>query len=327
MKQNFSKILNVVCCIALVYCAVQISGLKNDIDILKNNVNANNRNIENSISNIYYNVNNMLEEQVNILSVNQGEIVSADVENMTADIIYSVTPKEYNPLTTKALLTVDGKQHEMEYKEGKYTLQITAPLAKTTTVESVDLIDNNTIRNQIINNSFSPRYDYLTIVYSDLNWSGSGKPDGDEYVWSIDGTIHIDADCKGREPKIVKAELVQLVNGKEISRQPLTPVQYPDNHEYQAAGTTAGHEEIWPSRNFRYELKQDIRIPRNSTLYLCTDVTDGDGLVHRSYIEGWVVDSNLKSVNGGDIYHGMEAVEIYSRDGELIYSIEEELYK
>ncbi len=327
MKQNFSKILNVICCIALVYCSIRINGLKNDINILKNNINANNRNIENSISLIYRNVDNRLQEQADILAVKEGSIISADIENLTAVLNYKIIPKEYNPQKTTAEIIINGNKHRMEYKDGSYNLQLDIPLMTETRAESIMLFDGENIRNQKIDRSFSPKYDYLTNVYSNLNWSGSGNIQNNEYVWNISGKIHIDADRKGKPAKIVKAELLQLVNGKEVSRQLLTPTEKPDNHESQAAGSSAHYEEEWAISSLEYNIKQEIHLPKNSTVYLCTDVTDGDGLVHRNYIEGWIIGDNPADNDTADVYYGAEAAEIYDADGNLIYKLSEELYK
>ncbi len=330
MKEKGYKVITAVCCVGMVVNMLQISNLKNEVQRLQNNLNNGIRNVENDISGIYRNVDNMLKKQADILSVSELEILSADTDNLTAVVQYTALPKEYAPGATQAVVNINGSDYAMEYKDGVFTTQRDIPLMKETTVNSISLIDKGTVRNQSINHSLTPRYDYLTTVYADMIHSATGKKVDGNYVWGIDGTIHINADRKGRQAEIASADLVQIVNGKEVFRQKLenTPGNTQSvTHSRQANEVKPDYNDFWTSDLFQSDIRQSFTLPQSSVIYLRVDVTDGDGLIHRCYLESWKTDSEGNDYDSQYEFNGREAAEIYNKEGKLIYTIDEKLYK
>ncbi len=337
MKKNFNTIISIITCIALVICILQIKSLESEIDDLKRAMTQRVDNISRDIDSIYYNIDNKLEQQARLITADSWQIVSADIENNSVEVECSVTAKEYIPGVTQAFVFANGQEFELSLTDGQFTGIITAPLLSDTKVESVSFRENGTVRNQPLDWHFFPRYDYLTIVYADLNWSGRGSKAEDRdniYQWKLeDGEISIDFDRQIGEIDIRSIDMVEMIDGVEVKRIPIpfdSQVIVKENglfHSTESVRPEYADDQDLKYRNISYDMTGYVfEIPFGSTLDVYVETLDDDGLVHRNQIAQWTYDNNGKGViDNHEWWHGAEGF-IYDTDGNLIYG-NEDLYK
>lgn len=337
MKKNFNTIISLITCAALVICIFQIKSLESEIDDLKRSMAQRVENISMEIDSVYYNIDNKLEQQARLITDDSWQIVSADIENNSVEVECSVTAKEYIPGVTQAFVFVNGQEYELSLVNGQFTGTIMAPLFEDTEVEAVSFRENGIVRNQPLDWRFFPRYDYLTIVYADLNWSGRGSKSESRdnmYQWKLeDGEISIDFDRQIGEIDIRSMDMVEMINGVEVKR---TPIPLDSQAIVKENGLFHSTESVRPEyadvqdlkyRNISYDISGYVfEIPFGSTLDVYVETLDGDGLVHRNQIAQWNVSEDGKGIGEyNEWWHGAEGF-IYDTAGNLIYG-NEELYK
>ena len=290
-----------VTCIALVLCFVKIKDLEGEIYLLRNELGQRYDNISTNINSIYNNVDNMLEQQASLITDEGWQFVSADMENKTVDISCSITPKEYIDGVTQAVLCSGDNEFPLTLENGSFVGEISLPLFSTTEITTISFRENGVVRNQQLNWYINPRYEYMTVVYADLNWSGTGTKDETNdnlYKWQIrDGSIYIDVDRDNRAPEIKTIHMVEKIDGVEVKRIEIPLTSSADSDKARASGLWEDTAPVVPDypddytvTNITYDLTGYVfEIPFGSTLNVFVESVDGDGLVHRNQIAQWIV--------------------------------------
>lgn len=335
MKNSFDRIISLITCIVLIFCVIRINNLEGEINSLRSSMAQRIENVSRDVNNISYNVRNTLEQQASLITGDEWQYISADMEAKTATVRCSVTAKEYIPGVTQAFVTAGDQQFELPLENGRFTGEITVPLYEDTEIYNVSFRENDKISNQPLDWHFFPRYEYLTVVYADLNWSGRGHKAEDKdnvYSWIIeDGQIDIDVDRQNGEIEIISMDMVEVINGVETKRTaiPLTPISQQD--KAQAAGVGVDTAPVMPEyvddyryTNLRFDLTDYVfEIPFASTLDVYVETVDGDGLVHRNQVAQWTVSADGQNIGERDEWwHGAEG-SIYDKQGNLIYGNED----
>lgn len=335
--KKFSKLINIIICLVLAYCVIQIQVLQNQVMNLTNSINNVDRHLRNDMNTIYNNVNNMLEEESNQLTKNEWIYESIDIENRTAEILCMIIPKEYNPSITKAKLLGD-KEILLNYNNGKYTAKVDIPLFKTTELNQVTLDDNGTVRTQELDWYITPRYEALIQAYVHSFGSSRGTIGKDEYIWNANNTIEFNIEKNGTFD-IKKIELVEMIDGKEINR---IKVDISSQGQKKYAEELSKKGESIPENvgqetgfdgyaTFIYPYKREMRIPNGSEFKLYADVVDENNLIHRSFLEYVPVkkDGNIDNEKQKEfeIYRFDETIMILDENGEILYQLDTELFK
>ena len=293
MKRGFVAVL----CILLVISMVRIHDLKQQLERETGYLQSEIQSLRNQINSIYNNVNQMLEEEASLLTFNQWEIASIDVENLTASVAIAITPKEYQEGMTEAVLQVGSEEYPMTMENGSYRAELEVPLFDSCEIDAVILRDSTYTRTEQLDWSIHPRY-VLPDVHASLSgsWSGVTKGDGVGSMWS-DCEIRVRIDQgKGENAEIKSVHLVQLLDGKVQDR---LAIQADEAGEY------------------RIEYKESFEAPFGSRFEIAAEVVDQYGLIYRYTVHRWDTDSegNLLEDN---VWLGSSA-SIYSQDGKLLY--------
>lgn len=333
------KLINIVVCIVLVYCVIQINELKTRIVELSHNIEVNDSHLRNDMNTIYNNVNNMLEEESNQLTTNKWEYESIDIENKTAKISCIIIPKEFNPKTTKVKILNDNKEYSLDYVNGEYIVMIDIPLFETIEFNQVQLDDNGTIRTQNLKWNINPRYEALIQTFVRFAGESRGTLGKDEYVWNTNCSIDFNVEKKGTFD-IKKIELVETIDGKVVNRY---EVDITSEGQRKYAEELANKGESIPenlgkypssyngSTSFVFPYKKEIKIPSGSEFILYADIVDENNLVHRSYLEYIPVkeDGRIDDVKQKEfeMYRFTETHIILDENGNILYEIDYELFK
>lgn len=153
-----------------------------------------------------------------------------DFEKKTAEVKYAVTPKQYNPKTTKAAVVIGGKEYPMELDGAKFEAEFELPLFEESAVEAVRFTDGDTVRQQSMNYGIHPRNEVLPSVTATFSGSYTGPLSGQGYVkinGKIDTSVFYEDMLKlGVESEPVKdVYFVEYINGEQISKTAFKKVE------------------------------------------------------------------------------------------------------
>lgn len=307
MKEKWQKIFNIVSLVLLIFCAVKISWLQNDIYNLRNTVNNTRSMLQSSIDNISYNVGYELEQANNLLSDSSWNTGGLDVENKTATLYCYVVPKEYNPQKTAASLICNQTEYPMTLENGRYIAEITLPLFEESVINNVQFTEEGTIRTQQLNWYINPRYDMVPTAY--INYSGSTRHnyEHDKVIRNFDGSFDINYEHKGMNTGDVKnVEIHVLVDDKEVlTEKPQIEDRVKDDYmSYYTVPFQHSFELEHGSRMVVYLQFSDD----NGWIYrtVTEDVTiaeDGTPEENREYIQA---EADIYDTDGNKVFDGMK---------------------
>lgn len=310
MKQNVKNILLVINTILLVICLVQIANLRAELQNLSSNTG-------NQISNILTNLNNSysyieeieekLEENASIISKSEFEFGEIDIKAGTVEVHAYVIPKEYQPDVTQAFFLCGDEEVPAEYVGGKYMVTLKVPLYEDVSISSVIFKESGTIRTESLDWFFNPRNKLLPFVYAQMYGTTSyGKANG-MGTWTFSGDVEVDVKAKYVEEFEVEiAEIVRFMDGKEVERFDITL------------------EAMTAHNTFSYNWNPTYEIPYGSTQELFVDITMKGGMVYRSQISYCRMDEQGNPIEDEGYWENPEG-DIYDTEGNLLYSLDEEL--
>ena len=310
MKQNFKNILLVINTILLVACLVQINDLKMEIQNMKSNTGSQISSILTTVNNSYSYIEETLTKEASIVSKAEWEFGKIDIKKRTVEVKAYVIPKEYIPNETQAFFLCNGEEVASEYSDGKYEVTMNVPLFEDVSITSALFKENGTIRAESLDWVFNPRNELLPFVHAYNYGSISyGKSKENMGTWTFSGDLEIDVDAKYIEEfEIEKAEIVRFVDGKEAQRMDIT------------LDAMVAHN------TFAYNWNPTYEIPYGSRQDIFVEVTLRCGLVYRSQISTCGMDEKGNPIDD-DLYPAMMEASIYDTDGNLLYSVDEEMYR
>ncbi len=296
MKEKLPAIIAVISCILTVICLVQIADLNAQIKNLSSEVNTNLSNIRSDIVGISNTVADRMEQQSNLIADSLHAYAGdPDMDTLTVPFTYTVTPKEYDPQSTKASLTVGEKSYPMTLKNGSFTVTFDLPLFSSTVIDSVQLETNGVIQTQPIQAYFAPKDDFFPSVNASYSGHSSITPKNDIATKVYSGNVTVD--IKQSEIAITSLVLYQSMSGETTAITEL-PLDASGSVEY-AMNNTA------------------IRIPYGEDLELYVEATDRYGLRYRSYIDRESIGTDGTPQKTEEFW--VHSCQIYSADGEFLY--------
>jgi hypothetical protein len=331
MNKHISTIVAAIACFLFAICLVQIADMKQQIQNLQGNLGNYMTGTQNSINSIYSNIESKLEEQANLLAGSEWAFGEADIDAETVMLQCSVTPKEYQPEGTSAVLFCNGAEYPMTLTNGEYAAELPISLFEDSVVGKVQFEESGTIRTESLNWHISPRYEFLPNVYANFSGSGRGSAGEGSYVWSRKGQVEINVERKGDTTDVQSIAMIEYIDGKETKRTdiplnttPSSPQSY--GTAYMEPARRVGDAGASPSY-FYYPLDNDFEIPFGSTFDLYIEVVDGYGLHYRVLIDHAEVGSGGKLMDDQyDHWQGFGA-SIYDDNGNALYMIDEKPYK
>ena len=312
MKQRLVNIILVINTILLVACMVQINDLKMEIKNLKSNTGSQLSSIFTTVNNSYSNIEETLAKEASIVSKAEWEFGNIDIKKRTVEVKAYVIPKEYIPNETQAFFLCNGEEVAAEYSDGKYEVTMNVPLFEDVSIPSVLFKENGVIRAESLDWVFNPRNELLPFVhaynYGSISY-GKSKDKENMGTWTFGGDLEVDVAAKYIEEfEIDKAEIIRYIDGKEAERMDIT------------LDAMVAHN------TFAYNWNPTYEIPYGSRQDIFVEVTLRCGLVYRSQISTCGMDEKGNPIDD-DIYPAMMEASIYDTDGNLLYSVDEEMYR
>ena len=296
MKERMKGVFIVVLCILLVLSMVQIHNLKEELERETGYLNSRISSLESQISNIYRNVNETLEKEASLLTFSEWNITSMDVDQVTANVEVTITPKEYLEGSTEAILQVGSREYTMNMEDGSFRAELEVPLFENTTIDQVVFQDGSQVRTEYLDWGINPRFDMLPDVYANPTGSWTYGYGDSQNTMTCNAEIQIHVDSKEEKAEIKAVHLVEIQNGTVQKR---TAVPADENGEYII------------------ECKETYKSPFGTRFEIAAEVTDQYGLVYRCIVHRWESDKNGKLVDDND-WLGRPAA-IYNQDGKLLY--------
>ena len=310
MKQNLKTMLLVINTILLVVCLVQINDLKTELWNMKSNTGSQISSILTNVNNSYSYIEETLAKEASIVSKAEWEFGNIDIKNRTVEVKAYVIPKEYRPDVTQAFFLCGDEEIAAEYSNGRYEVIMNVPLFEDASIQSVHFKENGMIRAEGLDWVFNPRNELLPFVHAYNYGSISfGKAEDKENIgtWTFSGDLEVDVAAKYIEEfEVEKAEIVRFVDGNEVERMNIT------------LDAMVAHN------TFVYNWNPTYEIPYGSKQEIVVEVTMRCGLVYRSQISSCGMDEQGNPIDNDMYQAGMEA-SIYDIDGNLLYSVDEEM--
>lgn len=283
-----------------------------ELQNLKSNTGSQLSSIFTTINNSYSNIDETLAKEASIVSKAEWEFGNIDIKKRTVEVKAYVIPKEYIPNETQAFLLCNGEEVATEYSDGKYEVIMNVPLFEDVSIPSVLFKENGTIRAESLDWVFNPRNELLPFVhaynYGSISY-GKLKDKENTGTWTFGGDLEIDVAAKYIEEfEIEKAEIIRYIDGKEAERMDIT------------LDAMVAHN------TFAYNWNPTYEIPYGSKQDIFVEVTLRCGLVYRSQISTCGMDDQGNPIDD-DMYPAMMEASIYDTDGNLLYSVDEEMYR
>ena len=332
MKKSISigvAIVSVITCILVMVCLWEIADLKQQIFHAEHNLySAIDMASVNTANNLYATIESLQADRDRIMISRDCTYGDIDAEKKTATVHWTFVPKEYRPDETRAVLVFNGKEYPMTLKNGEYTVSLPIPLFEDTVFSQVQLIDGDTIRTEILGWNLSPRFELLPEIFAYFSGgSGFDARDG-KFRVEQDGEITISVRHQTFDaPPIQAISMVEYINGEEISRTdiPLTDTSSAISDTVQPTiPPMVGGSYENPSY-FYYQMNKISEIPFGSTYELCVEVVDGYGLLHREWLDYFVVDSD--GTPSYEPYSPTSGSNIYDESGNVLWSAVEAIYR
>ncbi|MBR6736659.1 MAG: hypothetical protein IKL92_07355 [Oscillospiraceae bacterium] len=329
MSEKAYKLITVVACLIAISSMFMISNLNDKVESLERQI----RNTESMSSSrmnaIISEVDRKLEEYTNFLADSSWTFGKADMENHTVEVMLSVTPKENFPAETLAEIFVNEKGYPMTANGGTYEAYVTLPLFGDALVEKVIFSEENRTRTEKLNWGISPKYDFLPIItanYRGSTHSAQHTTHGVDQVTA--GTIEIDLDLYNKKFEMKSAELVETLNGKEVTRTPLSFSETdPDSPHAADISDRKPWDELAAKGEAKYislytSTTREYHVPRGGHYEMFVEVTDSHGLIYRCKISSTIIDDNGNFVEDEAWqWWGCEA-DILSPDREVLFKTE-----
>lgn len=271
MKKDWSKWISAITCILLVICLVQIADLKQQMQNLSNNLTHRMSDVENSVQNISSKIYRQLEKEASLLADSAWSYGDVDLDTYTVEFQCSVSPKEYQPEVTKAVLLTGTGEYPMSLENGVYTVKADVPIFEESQVMTVQFHENGVIRTEALDWYLNPRYECLPTAYADFSGGSSFYMEDVIRILDMDGELNINLESKGGKYKAEKFYLLQYIDGKEISREELSMEQESAQCYYLP----------W---------QRKFEVPFGCTYAIYVEVVDNLGLRHRIQMEGKTLD-------------------------------------
>lgn len=317
MKQYLPILISVISCAVALLCMLRISSLESQMNSLKNDMNNNMTMIRNDVLAMNGSIDDKLEEKASLLSTGDYYLQNPDLRAGSAELYCSITPKEFSPANTTAVLLCNEQEIPMTLRSGAFVVSVPVPLLETVEITSVTFSSGGTVRTQALDWTLNPRELYLPSLYAKCSGSSTGTVKNDTYVWRYNGKLEVSVEQKGGlETEVYSLDLVQYNNGVEVERLSLLGEVREGTYFGKPPAATIDNEDPF---QLSYDLTQSYEIPFGTTMELIVEMNDGSDYIHRVLLNRFVIDDNGTLDEREIPIWRSSAGNIYDLDGKLLY--------
>jgi len=273
----------------------KINYLENDLQAARREIAS----VDNKIEDIYENVDRQMKEEASRIFTADTKIVGVDLETLTAEVLFTVQPKEVAN-NTRVSLRVDEEEFALAKDNLTYTATKHYPIT-TDSLYPVVIIENDGVRYSEEHRGL--RQSIRRSILLDGRPSFSGRTMNSVTSYREDGSVRVDwAMHKLNEDYInyfTKMDYVIKVDGIEVDRIPFV------------LDDTSGPSEV--------EVIKEYKVSEGQVIKTYVEAEDAIGL-HYTY-ELHNRTAGTASTIGDPPY--MEKVTIVDADGNLVYANDE----
>ena len=327
MKKHIPTVIAVISSFLVAACLFQIAELKNQLWGVQNDLSSQISWVMSSVDNIHFNIENTLKEQANLLESSSWVFDEVDIDNRAVIIRCAVTPKEYRPDDTAAILVCNDKEYPMTLSNGEYTAMLSVPLFGDSNFSKVQLIDDGTVRTAALNWWITPRFELLPQVNANFTGRGSGSVRDGGFNLERNGEIEIHIFQSENNFSAQSISMFEYINGEELERTgiPLNTVPSPRKDRAIPERAVSIYSDSETATDFYYQLNKSVAIPFDSTYEVYIEVVDNYGLHYRLLLDRTAIDSRGNPIDGMNYWHGAEA-DIYDASGNVLWESGKEMY-
>lgn len=280
--------------VAQFYSLNMIKRLDNDLMAARREI----AHVDNEVEAIYDNVNEQMKREASRIFAADTEIVDVDLENVTAEVLFTVQPKEVAE-NTKVYLRIEDEEFALTKDNLTYTAKKSYPLAKEA-LYPVVIIENDGVR-------YSEKYTRLNQSIRDAVLLEARASFGGQCMTSVNryqenGTLTVHWAKKeineGREIYFTKMDYVVKVDDVEIDRLPFV------------MDKTSGMVEL--------EVLTEYEVKEGQVITTWLEAEDNLGLYHTYRVHQQIVGD----ANGRGAYP-LEKVTVVNDKGTVVYEYEE----
>ncbi|MBQ5782591.1 MAG: hypothetical protein IIV99_04300, partial [Oscillospiraceae bacterium] len=220
MKKHFTTIIMAISCIVTVMCLVRINELQDTVRNYSYRISEQENNIRNEINSISYEVESALEQQASLISDSGWDwqnLENADIKNNKIVIDCYVTPKQYNPDTTQAVIYCGEQAYQMTLENGQFVAQIEVPVFTYTYVDRVQFTDNGTVKTETLDWYINAKDQLVPDFYADAPGYSTTRKDKTVSI-KYNGYSMVHINHRGTEYS-KKADFIVKVDGREAVRK------------------------------------------------------------------------------------------------------------
>lgn len=348
IQRNIPLIFSVAGCILAAACLWKISTMERQLESMKQTMSGQFSSIQGSIGSMYRMVDEKLEEQGSLLAGSEYELGKADYEGKTVLLRYSVTPKEYLPGETEAVLICRGesgqaetgqstagvqtagekgmKEYPMRLENGRFMAEFPISLLAEIDICAVQFRENGAVRTQALSDMISPRQEYLGEVYADFNGSWRSEKGEAAVKLIYDGAVDISVIDGKKTRNLRSVSLHAYVDGKEVSVKSLRTFPGDSGEAGRIDESADGGEEpahrVGETTALKCAFQETYQVPFEGQFELVSVISMDDGLEYRSVIQREAFDEKgePRGIESADDmrWMGLEA-SIYDDRGNLLY--------
>lgn len=297
MKNNIWKVFVACSLVGIVACMIQIRGLNKEIHNLNNQLNGRISTLENSFWQSSSHIEEILKKEASILAKAEWEYGDFKNDDLTVDVLCTITPKEYDPGKTTACIVYENTEISMVYENGAYTAVVPVSVFAETPITKVLLYEGDYIRAEGLDWNITPLYEYLPSIDAYLNGSGMDFQNKGKTIWYSQDSLEVFIGKKSEDYAVKSITLVRYLDGKETDR-----VELPLKENMT---------DYFADLDVKYE------IPNGSTQEIYVDVVDSLGLRYRSCIDHTSIAEDGGHTDGMSPYN--EEKIIYDQSNKEVY--------
>ncbi len=253
---------------------------------------------------------------VTLLNASSHRYGNVDYRSGTVELYVTLSPRELAPKETKATLLVNGAEQSMELKGSDFIAKLDLPLFEDSRIDSVILSTNGKKQSERLNWSFEPDEQFLLQLYSDFDGDKWISPqDTSTCAWNMRGNLTVQVDQKGGlSSEIEDISLVHLVDGEEVERRSLLAPLKEDG-----VVIFGDKDRVSITKDDPYtlvcEMDRSFSAPKGTTLELCLELLDSNGLLYREWLDSMDIDHSGKL----NLKVPARSPQLFDGDGNLLW--------
>jgi hypothetical protein len=293
-----AMIITVITGLVAIACLVQVLELREQVQRLQRSVEETQQEVRDTVSSQYSQISSMLEEEGSLLAGSSFSYGALDLETMTVEFCYQVTPKTFTPGETTAAVVINGTQYPMTLEDGSFVCRIAWPLTDQIEVSQILFWTDGVQQAEAVNHVSMLQVEALPSLYP---WF-EGNVEGETSL-RVAGYLTVEtAAPAGQTLAFSSIDLVAYADGEEIHRETFAGEEiYHDSTAYSAS----------------QDLERTYEVPEGATFELCVEMVDESGLRYKAPVVRRGVNYDTGENVVEEISPGF--YEVYDPDGKLLF--------